>query len=90
MLVDPASSLAGSVVVEQGEMVSNKRGEIQIGYKEEDFYYQGGEALKQDAQRGGGCPILRDTKCQAGRGSEQPDVAVGVPVHCREVRLGDT
>ena len=39
----------------------------------------------QVAQRGGGCPIPGDTQGQAGRGSKQPDLPVGVPVHCREV-----
>ena len=29
--------------------------------------------------------IPEDTHAQAGWGSEQPDVAVGVPVHCREL-----
>ena len=47
------------------------------------------EALGWDAQRGGGCPIPGDTQEQAGWGSEQPDVAVGVPVHRRGVGLGD-
>jgi len=37
MLVDPASSLAGSVVVEQGEMVSNKRGEIRLDIRRKIF-----------------------------------------------------
>ncbi len=35
------------------------------------------------AQRAGGCPILGDTQDQAGWGSEQPDLAVAVPVYCR-------
>ena len=39
-------------------MVSNKRGEIQTGYKEEF------------TQRGGGYPIPRDIQGQAGWGSE--------------------
>jgi len=51
------------------------------------FYSTGGEALEQVAQRGGGCPILGDTQGQAGWGSEQPDVAAGVPAHCRQVRI---
>uniref|UniRef100_A0A8V0Y7Y2 Peptidase S1 domain-containing protein n=1 Tax=Gallus gallus TaxID=9031 RepID=A0A8V0Y7Y2_CHICK len=33
----------------------------------------------QVAQRGGGCPIPGDTQGQAGRGSKQPDLPVGVP-----------
>ena len=38
-------------------------------YKEEVFYNKGGEALEQDAQIGGGCPIPEDTQCQAGPGN---------------------
>jgi len=44
-----------------------------------------GEALEQIDQRGGGCSIPGDIQGQAGQGSEQPDLAVGVPVHCRGV-----
>jgi len=33
-------------------------------------------------QRYSGCPILGDTQGQAGWGSEYPDGAVGVSVHC--------
>jgi len=33
--------------------------------------------------RCGGCPILGDMQDQARWGFEQPDGAVGVPVHCR-------
>jgi len=33
------------------------RGETDIGYKEEVFYGECGEALEQVAQSGGGCPI---------------------------------
>ena len=48
-----------------------------------------GEALAQVAQRGGGCPVLGDTQGQAGWGSEQPGLAVGVPGHCWGVGLDD-
>ena len=41
--------------------------------------------MAQVVQRGSGCPIPGDTQGQAGQGSEQPDVAVGVPVHCKEL-----
>jgi len=34
-------------------------------------------------------PASGNTQGQAGWGSEQPDLAVGVPVHCRGVGLGD-
>ena len=33
-------------------------------------FNKGGEALAQVAQRCGGCPVLRDSQGQAGRGSE--------------------
>ena len=45
--------------------------------KEKGFYSNSGEALKKDAQRGGGCPVPGDTHGQAGWGSEQPNRAVG-------------
>ena len=40
------------------------------------------------AQRGGGSPVPGDIQDQAAWGSEQPDLVVGVPVHCREVGPG--
>jgi len=42
--------------------------------------------LTPDKSRSGSksrCPIPGDIQCQAGQSSEQPDLAVGVPVHCR-------
>ena len=48
---------------------------------------KGSEALEQVAQRGTGCPVLGDTQGQAGLDSEQSDLAVGVPVHCRGLDL---
>ena len=47
----------------------------------------GGVTLKQVAQRGGRCPVFGYIQCQAGWGSEHPDLAVGVPVHYRGVGL---
>ena len=35
------------------------------------FYNKGGKALAQVAQRCGGCPVLRNSRGQAGWGSEQ-------------------
>ena len=70
-----------------GKWFQTRKGEIQIGYEEEFFYSKGGEALEYVAQISGGCPILGDIVCQAEWGSEQPDLAVGVPVHCRGVGL---
>ena len=49
------------------------------------IFGEGAEALTQVAQSGGGCPIPGDTQGEAGPGSEQPDGAVGIPVHCRAV-----
>jgi len=46
-------------------------------------------ALEQVAQRCGGSPTLVDIQGQAGQGSEQPDQAVGVQVHCKEVGVDD-
>ena len=46
------------------------------------------ETLKgfwQNAQSGGGSPIPGDVQGLAGQGSEQPDPAVDVLVHCRGV-----
>jgi len=53
------------------------------------FYDKGGEALEQLAQGGDGSPILGDIQGQAGQGSEQPNLAVSVPVHSRGVTLDD-
>ena len=49
------------------------------------FHCKGSDTLEQVAQRGGGCPILGDIQGWAGWSSEQPDVAIGVPVHCKGV-----
>ena len=34
-------------------------------------------------------PFSGDTQGEVGQGSELPEPAVGVPVHCRRVGLGD-
>ena len=62
---------------------------MQTGYKAKGFYDKGSEALEQVTRRGGGCPVLGVTQGQAGTVSEQLDLAVGVPVHCRGVGLDD-
>ena len=80
---------------DKGKWLQTKRKEdldLQGRRKEEGrkkIYNEGGEALAQVAQRDGGSPVLRDTQDQAARGSEQPNLAVGVPVHCRGVGLDD-
>jgi len=50
------------------------------------FYSEGGEALEQVAQRYD-CPIPGDFQGQGGPVSEQLDLAVDVPAHCRGVGL---
>ena len=78
---------------DKGKWLQTKRKEdldLQGRRKEEGrkkIYNEGGEARAQVAQRDGGSPVLRDTQDQAGWGSEQPNLAVGVPVHCRGVGL---
>ena len=53
------------------------------------FYDKDSEALEQGVQRGSGCPIPEDIQGQAGQGSEQLDLDVEVPAHCRGVGLDD-
>jgi len=61
--------------------------EIYIGYEEEGFYNKHDEALEQVAQRGGGCSVPGDTEVQDGSDSKQPNLAIDVPVQCREAGL---
>ena len=64
-------------------------GRFKADIRKKKYYDKGDEALEQVAQRCGGCRVPGDTQGQAGGGSEQPDVAVYVPVHCRGVGLDD-
>ena len=50
---------------------------------------KGSEALERITQRCNGCPVLGDIQGEVGQGSEQPDIDVGVSVHCRGVELDD-
>ena len=45
--------------------------------------------LELVAQICGGCPTFGDIQGQTEWDSEQPDLAVDVPVHCRGVGLDD-
>ena len=45
--------------------------------------------MEQVAQRGCGCLVSGDIQGQAGWGSEQSDLAVGVSLHCKGVGLDD-
>lgn len=49
------------------------------------FYYEGSEVV----QRGGWCSIPGDIQGQAELDSEQPDLAMGIPVHGRGVDPDD-
>jgi len=53
------------------------------------LYDEGCKTLEQVAQRGGRCPIPGNVQGQAGWGSEQAGLVVGVPAHCRRVGLDD-
>lgn len=44
-------------------------------------------AVKQVAQRGGGCPVPGNSPGQVGQDSEQPDLVEGFPALCRVVDL---
>jgi len=58
--------------------------EILTGYKDEVFFtIMVVRHWNRFVQRGDGCPIPGNIQGQAGWGSKQPDLAVGVPVHCR-------
>lgn len=52
-------------------------------------YDKGSEAWAQVTQRGGRSLILGDIPGHVAQGSEFPDLAVGVPVHCSRVGLDD-
>jgi len=46
------------------------------------FYNRSGESLAQVAQRGGRCSDPGRFQGQAGPGSEQPNLAIDIPVYC--------
>lgn len=54
-----------------------------------DVRKKDGEALEYVAQRDGRCPFPGHIQGQTRLGSEQPEVAVYVPVHCRGVGMDD-
>jgi len=60
-----------------------KEGGFRLDKMKKFFYDEGGETLAQVSQRGGGCPIPGDIQGQVGWGSEQSDLVVDVPPHCR-------
>lgn len=64
-------------------MVKTFKRLIQTRYNKEIFYNEGGETLAHITQRDGGCSTPRNIQGQVEWGSEQSDLAEGVPVHCR-------
>jgi len=51
-----------------------------------DFtYYEGGETLDWDTQRGCGCPLPGGIQGQAGWDFEQPDLEGSLPAYSRGV-----
>jgi len=65
-----------------------EKGEITIGCKKK-LFYSIGKHCNRLPREVGDAPSFGDIQGQAGRGSEQPDIAAGVPVHCRGRELGD-
>jgi len=57
---------------------------LKTGFGKDLFY-----DWRYNAQRGGGYPIPEDIQSQAGWVSEQPDIDIGVSVHCKGVGLDD-
>ena len=64
-------------LIYSGLWFQTRTGEIQIGYEEKVFYNKSGEALEARS--------LETFKVRLDGDSEQCDLAVGVPVHCRGV-----
>lgn len=58
--------------------------QVQIGHKEEIFYYEGRETLEQVARRSCGCHIIGIVQGQVEQGFEQPDIVDDDPAHGRE------
>lgn len=78
-----------SVVIGQGVMVLNKRGEIQIRYKKNGFCNWGGKALAQVAQKSCGFFIPRSVQSQIGWGLENCGPVGGVPAHGRGLEVDE-
>ena len=66
-----------------------KEGTFRLDMRKRFFYDDSGATLDQVAQRGGRCPVPGNVQGQVGRGSEQPDLVVDVPAHCKGVGLDD-
>lgn len=60
---------------------------FRLDVRKKFFFNRGSKALEQVSKRGGGCLAPADIQCQVGWGSDQPDVAIDVPVYCRGVGL---
>ena len=62
-----------------------RQGMFRLDIRRKFFHSEGGDALKQVAQGGCGCPIPGGIQGQAGCGSGQPGLMVGSPAHSRGV-----
>lgn len=71
-----------------GQEVETKRGHIQVSYKEEIVYHEGGETLEWVSQKGDRCLIPENIQGHVGQGSEKSDIVEGDPVNCRGVEGG--
>ena len=66
-------------------MVLTETREVWVGYQEEVFHSEGGDALEQVAREGCGCPIPGGIQGQAGCGYGLPSLVVGDLAHSRGV-----
>lgn len=64
-------------------------GLVQIRYKEDVFYSEGGKALAQIAQRNCGCPTPGTVQGQVGCSLDQLGLVENVPAHARGLKLSE-
>jgi len=70
-----------------GNCFKLKEGRYRLDMRKKYFVIMVAKPWDKLPQKGDECPVLGDVQGQAGRGSEQTDLAVDVPVHCRGVVL---
>jgi len=61
----------------------------EVGYEEEVFHPEGGDALNRLPQEAVDAPIPAGIQGQAGCGSGQPGLVVGDPAHSRGLKSDD-
>jgi len=64
-----------------------KEGIFRLDIRKKFFYGEGGETLEWVVQRGGRCPIPRNSPDKVGWGSEQSGLVEDIPANCRGVGL---